>query len=88
MAPELQPSPAIRPVVSRRDLLARLALERLSETEIETPAGRVLVGCELACARAYRRGWNHRGDELAAFYSQGDVEAGLRELAAYDGEGG
>lgn len=72
-------------LVSRSAVIALLRREMLDEAA-STPGGRVLAGIERDQDVGYRKGHNDRARSLIAWLSQGDVEAGLRELR--DGDAG
>lgn len=74
--------------MDRTTLLKQLHRDQYDEAQCSSPGGRVLVGDGRAFDLGYRRGWNDMCRALIAQLRQGDVEAGLVELRAYEeGEG-
>jgi len=60
--------------------LQRLRRDQYNESEASTPGGLVPSAEDRAFDLGYRKGWNDHARGEIAIYSQGDVEAGLREL--------
>jgi len=71
-----------RPLVSRAAVIALLRREMLRTDETSTPHGEDPSDVEAAHDLGFRLGWCARAESLIAWLCQGDVEAGLAELAA------